>query len=133
MPNSAHPVLAFDQQVSAVKCDGHILGPEYSSSRAQGCLPPPVEKALAPLIPKKQGGYRDLLFCSAFYRCGMRARRPYAQEWENCNDRPYFASGAAKSCVDPVWRASIMAEPSVASKEAAAVVTQDMVSFFLLR
>ena len=60
----------------------------------------------------------------------MRARRCHAQEWENKNDREYFASGAERSCVDPVWRASLAAETAAIDRMAAAVVTQDMTTFF---
>ena len=60
-------------------------------------MPAPVEESLAPLIPKKQGGYRDLVLATAYYRIGMRARRPYAQTWEDEHDMPSFANDANRA------------------------------------
>ena len=102
----------------------------WEAAELIGHLPKAVEESLAPFIPEKQGGYRDLVLASAFYRIGMRARRPYAQEWEDRNDKPFFASGADRAGEDSVWRAAVAMEAEVANQQFASVVTQDMMSFF---
>ena len=70
------------------------------------------------------------MLASAYYRIGMRARRPHAQQWEDNNDQPVSASGADGAGEDSVWRAAIAMEAGVANQQFASVVTQDMASFF---
>ena len=58
------------------------------------------------------------------------ARRPHAQQWEDDNDHPFFASSADRAGEDAVWRAAIATEAGSSRREHAALVTQDMVAFF---
>ena len=135
LSNPQHKAVAYDG--FHPRHYGHLSqgGAEVFATLWQACefagmLPPQVSEALAPLIPKKAGGYRDLALCSSFYRCGMKARRPYAQKWEDENDRYYFASGANRSCDQAIWRASLAAETAIYDNMAAGVVVQDMTAFF---
>ncbi len=60
----------------------------------------------------------------------MKARRPLADAWEARNDRPYWASGKARSAHDVVWRQAVRAEVKGATSSHAATLLWDAQSFF---
>ena len=133
--NPEHKASSYDgihpRQFAVLEDDGcEAFASLWGASETIGRLPEPVEESLAPLIPKKQGGLRDLVLTSAYYRIGMRARRPHAQQWEDDHDQPFFASGADRAGEDAVWRAAVAMEAGADTDEHAAIVTQDMVAFF---
>ncbi len=57
-------------------------------------------------------------------------RRPIADEWESRHDRPFWASGKARSAIDVVWRQAVRAEARGATNTHAATLLWDAEAFF---
>jgi hypothetical protein len=85
---------------------------------------------MAPLIPKKENGYRDIVLFPGLTRMCMKARVPDCRRWEHEHERNYFASGSARAAPDVVWRTSVRAAAAVAKGQQAAAVLWDVSSFF---
>eukprot|EP00973_Karenia_brevis_P052428 7285334-Karenia_brevis.AAC.1 len=77
---------------------------------------------MAPLIPKKGPGYRDIAIFPGITRLCTKARVPITREWEIQHDRSYFAAGVARGAPDVVWRAAVRAESACTKGGAAAAI-----------
>ncbi len=82
------------------------------------------------MIDKPKGGHRLVGKLAALYRVWAKARRPYAEEWEAANARPFFASAAGSGPIDAVYRQAMRQEAAKSSGGAAATVLEDMESFY---
>ena len=107
-----------------------VLADLFSAMEAARLLPPQWEHLRVPLIPKKANGYRAIGIMVAPMRVWGKLRRSICDEWERKHSRPYFASAAGKSPLDPVWRQALLAEGAVASGSVAAAVFHDVAAFF---
>ncbi len=115
--------LMSDENLEVVSCMMVI-------SELIGALPPQLRLTATPLIPKPKSGHRSVANFTSFYRLWAKAPRPYVEEWEIANDRPYFAAGKARSTSDLVWRQAARAEASTSSGDHAAALLWDLSSFF---
>ncbi len=95
-----------------------------------GGLPEQLRLIPMPLIGKARGGHRAIASLVSLYRLWARVRRPYAQEWEEANERHYFAAGKGRAPCDVVWRQAARAEASVGGGGHAGSILWDMASFF---
>eukprot|EP00973_Karenia_brevis_P092950 12414827-Karenia_brevis.AAC.1 len=113
-------------------CDDGIepVGAIWEACELAAELPPQVDLAMAPLLPKKGPGYRDIALFAGMVRVCTRARVPYCKRWEADNDRAYFAAGSLRSAPDVVWRTAVSCEAAASSKQPCAAVLWDMKSFF---
>jgi predicted fused transcriptional regulator/phosphomethylpyrimidine kinase len=93
-------------------------------------LPPQLRLNLAPLIPNKSAGYRDLVIFPGLVRVCTRARNPYCRAWEAAYDRDYFVSGSEHGAPDVVRRAVVASEAAAMSSSYSAAVLWDMTAFF---
>ncbi len=85
---------------------------------------------LLAVIDKPKGGHRTIGKLAALYRIWAKARRPLAAQWELSNDRPFFAASAGVGPIDAVYRQALRQEAACADGGAAAVVLEDMESFY---
>jgi hypothetical protein len=83
-----------------------------------------------PLIGKPKGGHRAIGKLSALYRVWAKTRRPIAAAWEARHDRPYLAAAAGAGPIDAIYRQAMRQEAACANGGAAAVVLEDMESFY---
>ena len=83
-----------------------------------------------PLIPEKGGKLRAIGIFVAPVRIWGKIRRAQCDEWERRYDRAFFAAGAGRSPVSPVWRAAVLAEAGAKEGCTAASVLADIGTFF---
>ena len=60
-------------------------------------LSPQVQVTMAPLIPKKGSGFRDIAVFPGIIRACANARLPFRKQRGEARERQYFAAGAARS------------------------------------
>ena len=118
-----HATMLADEALEALS----IL---WQAVETAALLPHQLDIAMAPLIPKKGPGYRDIVLFPGVVRLCSKARVPVCRAWEMANERRYFAAGVARSAPDVVWRTALKSEVAGATKEEAGAVLWDMTSFF---
>ncbi len=106
-----------------------VLGMVLEAIERASRWPSQVTLVTATMIDKPRGGHRLIGKMAALYRVWAKARRPYAEDWEAANARPFFASSAGSGPVDAVFRQSMRQEAASSSGGAAATVLEDMESF----
>ncbi len=92
--------------------------------------PSQISLVTTPMIGKPKGGHRLVGKLSGAYRVWSKARRPFAEDWEARNDRPFFAAASGIGPVDAVYRQAMRQEAAGASGQAAATVLEDMEAFY---
>ena len=107
-----------------------ILGMLWAAMELAQLVPPQWQHLRMPLIPKKGGKLRAIGIFPASVRLWGKVRRAECDEWEAANPRPYFAAGAGRSPLSPVWRAGVLAEHGTTEGDAAASVPADIGTFF---
>jgi hypothetical protein len=83
-----------------------------------------------PLIEKPSGGFRAIGMMTMLYRVWAKARRPYADKWEDSHRRGYWSADKANGPADTVWRQEARQEAEVASGKQAATLIYDMEAFY---
>ena len=94
------------------------------------CTPPQLDAVMAPLIPKKDGAFRDIGITPGVVRVHAKARRKYCDEWEVRQGRCMFNAGPSGGAVEAVWRLAVRTEAAVCIGESAATVSWDLEAFF---
>ena len=104
----------------------------YKAAECSLVWPTAVARAKTALIPKKNGQWRGIGIFAATVRLYTRARVPTCQDWERANQRPFFAQGAGRTPLDPIWRAAVRAEAAKgrSGEQHAAAVAVDVAAFF---
>ncbi len=82
------------------------------------------------LIDKRLGGHRGVGNLTSIYRIWSKARRHYAQRWEDTHHRTFFASARGVGPIDVVYRQAVKQEAATASGLESAVVLDDLESFY---
>ena len=83
----------------------------YEAMEKTGCIPSQWEHCKVPLIPKKTPGKMRAIgvFCGPC-RLWAKARRPECDKWEQAHQHVFFAAGAGRRPLQPVWREAALAE-----------------------
>ena len=97
---------------------------------SMGTWPTQIRLITMPLLPKPKGGVRTIGMMPAVQRLWAKARRCEATEWEDRNQRKYFAAATGNSPVDTVWRQAARQEAQVASGKNAIVILGDLEAFY---
>ncbi len=95
-----------------------------------GAWPPQIGLVVTVMLPKPKGGFRPIGLLPAIYRVWARARRREADEWEASHQRPFFAAAAGNGTVDVMWRLTARQEAGVQEGLEAAIVGEDLASFY---
>ncbi len=82
------------------------------------------------LIDKKSGGHRGIGNLTSTYRVWSKARRPWAQRWEDEHQRPYFAASRGVGPIDAVYRQALRHEAAAAEARDSVVILDDLESFY---
>ena len=93
-------------------------------------MPSDVQRLHVSLMEKPQGGYRPIGLFPSLYRVYMKVRQPAFMQWEKEHDRPFFAQGKGRGCVDPVWRQAVRMEAGHHDQGKAGVILWDLVKFY---
>ncbi len=102
----------------------------FQVAETTGFFPRQLRAVPVPLLAKPKGGHRPIGIFTSPYRLWVKARRPQADEWESLNDRPYWASGKARSAQDVVWRQAVRAEIQGARAAHSATLLWDADAFY---
>ncbi len=95
-----------------------------------GSLPSQLGLVTMPLIPKASSGHRAIGMLTALFRVWARARRPWADEWEDLHRRSYWSADRGNSPLDTIWRQECRQEAGVADGKQAATLLYDMSNFY---
>jgi hypothetical protein len=95
-----------------------------------GALPSQLKLITMPLIGKPSGGFRAIGMMTMLYRVWAKARRKYADEWEDAHKRPYWSADKANGPADTIWRQEARQEARVAEGGQAATLIYDMEAFY---
>ncbi len=95
-----------------------------------GAWPRQLALVVTPLLPKPKGGFRPIGLMPAAYRVWAKARRRWADEWEQRNARPYLSAARGNGSLDTMWRLAARQEEGAAEGAQAAVAAEDIQSFF---
>ncbi len=95
-----------------------------------GEMPSQLALIPMPMLEKPRGGHRAIANFASLYRLWTRIRREVVRQWEQRNEREYFAAGTGRSPHDTVWRQAARAEAAVSRGEQSASVLWDLASFF---
>ncbi len=107
-----------------------VLGVLLEAIERASRWPSQTTLVTATMIDKPKGGHRLVGKLAALHRVWAKARRPYAEDWEAANARPFFASSAGSGPVDAVYRQAMRQEAAKSSGGAAATVLEDMESVY---
>lgn len=135
LASSSHTCCSYDgfhpRHLGHMDEEGRdVVAAMWEACEYASIVPPQIRHVMAPLIPKRTGGFRDLGLFAGLIRVCAKARRKYSREWEDRNERPYFASGKGTGAPDVVWRSAFHCETAVASNSTAAAILWDMKSFY---
>ncbi|MFM7983485.1 MAG: hypothetical protein ACKPKO_29585, partial [Candidatus Fonsibacter sp.] len=75
-----------------------------------GTWPDAMLGMLMPLLEKPKGGYRGIGIRPAVYRWWARTGRDLIRLWERTHNSMYIAAASGSSCIDTVWRHTLLAE-----------------------
>ncbi len=107
-----------------------VLATLLAAIESSAKWPTEISLTTMPLIGKPKGGHRAIGKLAALHRVWAKARRPLAAAWEAEHDRPYFAAAAGVGPIDAVYRQAMRQEAACANGDAAAVILEDMESFY---
>ena len=99
-----------------------------SASGLAGMSPPPpqLDAVMAPLIPKKDGAFRDIGITPGLVRLRAKARRKYCDEWAIRQGSAIFGVGPSGGAIEAVWTLTVGAEAAVCSDKKAARAAMPM-------
>ncbi len=95
-----------------------------------GRWPRQLRLVMTALIPKPKGGFRPVGILPAPYRLWAKARRGWADRWEQDNARPYLSSAKGNGPLDTMWRLGARQEAGTVGEDQAVVIAEDLGSFF---
>ena len=95
-----------------------------------GTWPDAMLGMLMPLLEKAKGGYRGIGICPAVYRWWARARRDLIRQWERDHKSMYIAAASGSSCIDTIWRHTLLAEFNRCEGNHIVVYGWDMKEFY---
>ncbi len=102
----------------------------FAAVETAGRWPAAASLTTVTLIDKKTGGHRGVANFASPYRVWSKARKRWAQDWEDGNQRSYFAASRGVGPVDAVYRQALKHEAAVADGRESAVLLEDLESFF---
>ncbi len=119
------------RQVAHLGDEGlEVLGILLQAIEVAGAWPRQVSLVTTALLPKAKGGFRPIGLLPAIYRVWAKARRPWTDRWEDAHSRAYLSAARGNGPVDAMWRLSARQEAGAADGLHAAVIAEDMQSFF---
>ncbi len=95
-----------------------------------GALPSQLRLVTMPLLEKPSGGFRAIGMMAMLYRVWAKARRPYADKWEDAHRRPFWSADKSNGPGDTIWRQEARQEARVADGGQAATLIYDMEAFY---
>ena len=101
-----------------------------SACELSGMYPPQLDAVMAPLIPKKDGAFRDIGITPGVVRVHAKARRRYCDEGEVRQGSSIFDAGPKRGAIEAVWRLAVRTEAAVCAGKRAATVPWDLEAFF---
>ncbi len=113
-------------------CDQGLeaLAKILAAVEASGRWPTAASLTTVTLIDKKSGGHRGIANLTSTYRIWSKARKPWAQRWEDANQRPFFAASRGVGPIDAVYRQALKHEAAVAEGRESAVLLDNLENFF---
>ncbi len=102
----------------------------YAAIEAASRWPAAASLTTVTLIDKKAGGHRGIANFTSLYRMWSKSRKPWAQDWEDRHQRPFFAASRGVGPIDAVYRQALKHEAAVADGLESAVLLEDLESFF---
>ena len=101
-----------------------------SACELAGMYPPQLDAVTAPLLPKKDGAFRDIGITPGVVRVHAKARRSFCDEWEVRQGSSIFDAGPKRGAIEAVWRLAVSTEAAVCAGKCAATVSWDLEAFF---
>ncbi len=95
-----------------------------------GIWPRQVSMVVSALLPKPRGGFRPIGILPAVYRVWAKSRRADSDRWEREHPRAYLSAARGNGPIDTMWRLGARQESGVAQGLQAAIVAEDIQSFF---
>ncbi len=128
---TAHTYDGIHPRHASLLCEGGrgAIGALCEAMELLGALPSQLRLVTMPLIEKPSGGFRAIGLMTMVYRIWAKARRPYADRWEESHRRPYWSADKANGPADTVWRQEARQEAKVAEGQQAGTLIYDMAAF----
>ncbi len=107
-----------------------VLATLLQAVEVAGMWPRQLRLVVTALLPKPKGGFRPIGIMPALYRLWAKARRPWADAWEERHHRGYLSSARGNGPTDTLWRIGARQEAGTAAGEQAGVIADDLSAFF---